>query len=206
MAITNSTIFTPNNLIPINGTNGNDNLYGTSYGDSIYALGGNDYVNAGAGNDYVEGGIGDDAVYGQDGNDTLLGGDGNDYLLGGIGNDALTGGAGNDILTGNWGYDTLTGGNGADTFIIHQAGWRGDTSYLGNGYALITDFKWWEGDKIQVLYDTSQYSIDQNFDYGVGTSAVDTAIYQGNDLIAILQDTTNFIPASDFTVVGPVIS
>ncbi|OUL29760.1 hypothetical protein BV378_05065 [Nostoc sp. RF31YmG] len=190
----------------IYGTNANDTLYGTSssYGDNIFALDGNDFVYAAAGNDYVEGGIGNDVLYGEDGDDNLLGGDGNDYLSGGKGNDVLTGGAGNDILTGNWGYDTLTGGNGADTFIIHQAGWSGSTSYLGDGYAVITDFQWWEGDKIQVSSDISNYSINQNVNY-IGTSAADTAIYQGNDLIAILQDTTNFIPSLDFTVVAPDI-
>jgi Ca2+-binding RTX toxin-like protein len=163
----------------------------------------------------------DDVLYGGKGNDLLFG-DGllggstesKDFLMGGVGQDWLYGGRGDDKLCGGWdddylnGYggdaserDTLTGGPGADTFGLGY-NWRSSSSvdlyYLGSGEALITDFNSLEGDKIRIGGKIDDYTVetDQNL---IGSSQPDTIIRLGNDLIAILQDTTNFMAATDFT-------
>ncbi len=142
----------------------------------------------------------------------LEGRGGNDYLIGGAFGNTLEGGAGNDVLRGNNGddilqgsdnsnlveKDTLLGGLGADTFVLGTS--KGGSFYLGDGFATILDFKWWEGDKIQVVGSISDYRLDatQNFS---GNLALDTAIYRGNDLIAVVQGTTDVIPSWDFKFV-----
>jgi len=146
---------------------------------------------------------------GKGGDDTLIGGNKNDNLLGNGGNDALVGGAGYDTLNGYGtagrfflggilssvrlpapNQDTLTGGTGADTFVlgdtdksfyIDSSGGRGDR-------AVITDFKQFEGDKIVLHGSAQDYRLEVSSSLGVGTAALDTAIYQGNDLIGIIQD------------------
>jgi Ca2+-binding RTX toxin-like protein len=162
----------------------------------------------------IIGGENDDFVLAVDASVTLKieGRGGKDALLGGIFNDTLKGGAGDDIIRGNNGddilqgsdnsnsveKDTLTGGLGADTFVLGTS--NGGSFYLGDGFATILDFKWWQGDTIQVVGSTSDYRLDttQNFS---GTSDLDTAIYRGNDLIAVVQDTVDVIPALDFSFV-----
>lgn len=130
-----------------------------------------------------------DHLTGDSGNDTLMGGKGNDVLVGMDGNDLLLGGRGNDILNGYGGggaeYDTLSGGLGKDTFVL---GGELGVSYLGNGYATITD---WNAlvDTIQVQGSASQYTLDASQNWG-GTEDVDTAIYYGDDLIGVVLDTT----------------
>jgi Ca2+-binding RTX toxin-like protein len=140
-------------------------------------------------------------IEGRGGNDAILGGMVNDTLKGGAGDDIIRGNNGDDILQGSDNSnsvekDTLTGGLGADTFVLGTA--NGGSFYLGDGFATILDFKWWEGDTIQVVGSTSDYRLDttQNFS---GTSELDTAIYRGNDLIAVVQDTVDVIPAFDFS-------
>jgi hypothetical protein len=122
----------------------------------------------------------------------------NRLIRGTFGNDTLRGGAGNDVIEGFNGIDILTGGGGADRFIL------GNTTtpyYLGSGYAVITDFSAAQGDRIEVtnnaLFRLSDYRLvydrfyltnafGQSFD--IGTTAIDTAIYWKNDLLAIVQD------------------
>jgi Ca2+-binding RTX toxin-like protein len=140
-------------------------------------------------------------IEGRGGNDAILGGMVNDTLKGGAGDDIIRGNNGDDILQGSDNSnsvekDTLTGGLGADTFVLGTS--NGGSFYLGDGFATILDFKWWEGDTIQVVGSTSDYRLDatQNFS---GTSDLDTAIYRGNDLIAVVQDTVDVIPAFDFS-------
>lgn len=147
-------------------------------------------------------------AYGKGGNDTLSGNVGDDYLYGGYGSDKLQGRYGNDYLDGG-GYsqeiDTLTGMLGADTFVIGDSTGVG---YLGgfdsatntdSSYALIEDFFWQDGDKIQAYGSASNYSFGyQNF---LGGSAEDTGIYYGNDLIGVVQDTTNVSFTLDFNFV-----
>ncbi|MBD2540188.1 calcium-binding protein [Coleofasciculus sp. FACHB-SPT36] len=194
----------------VDGWTGNDNLYGQDGNDTILGYYGDDYINGGygndslygeVGNDHMDGWYGDDYLSGGAGNDTMLGYYGNDSLYGGTGSDKLYGEAGKDYLNGYGGtvgeYDTLSGGSEGDTFVLGTAS---SVSYLGTGYATITDFKWNEGDKIQVKGSYTDYTLSKSYDFG-GTTALDTAIYKGNDLIAVVQDTTNVYASADFVSV-----
>ncbi|MBD2776909.1 calcium-binding protein [Iningainema tapete] len=150
------------------------------------------------GSDVIFGSSEDDTINGFAGNDSLSGGAGNDILRGGTGDDTLFGGAGDDILIGAGGgsieFDTLVGNAGSDIFVL------GDNSgifYTGSGYAAITD--WQPGiDRIQVSGSINFYTISsQNL---IGSSALDTGIYFGNDLIGVVQDSTDVIRTADFFV------
>ena len=70
--------------------------------------------------------------------------------------------------------------------------------YEGSGYATISDFKWNQGDKIQLKGKSSLYT-ESDINFGVGSSALDTVIYKNNDVIGVLQDVSgsNFILNSD---------
>ncbi|HCF28525.1 MAG TPA: calcium-binding protein [Cyanobacteria bacterium UBA11049] len=193
----------------INGTSGNDSYdhYGSDaliaygYGGDDYFWGNtaNDSLFGDDGNDILKGYDGDDYLSSGSGNDTLEGEYGNDYLYGGSGNDVLSGGAGNDRLDGyaisGVEYDTLTGGSGTDTFVL---GGSWGVSYLDYGFATITDFSG-AADYIEVTGSSSQYSFGY-FNWG-GTSALDTEIYYGSNLIAVAQDTTNVDIYRDFLFV-----
>ena len=137
-------------------------------------------------------------------NNILSGGAGNDILLGGSGNDLLVGGDGNDRLDG-YGttgaeFDSLSGETGVDTFVL---GGSWGVSYLGDGYATITD---WNptADFIEARGNSSQYSLVSG-NFGVGSSATDLGIYfTGNgssDLVAIVQDSTTVSFSQDFLFV-----
>lgn len=95
----------------------------------------------------------------------------------------------------------LTGGDDADTFSLgyNWTSGRVSVNYMGAGYATITDFDWWEGDKIRVGGSIGDYTLNKSLNFG-GDSALDTAIYKGGDLIAVVQDTTSVIAALDFIV------
>ncbi|NEP03235.1 MAG: calcium-binding protein [Symploca sp. SIO2E9] len=174
--------------------------YGTGFNDyynhlnsndlSAYGYGGNDEIWGDSGNDYINGGDGYDSLYGWTGDDTLMGMGGDDYLSGGDGNDRLDGYA----VSGTE-YDTLSGGAGYDTFVL---GGTWGVSYQGLGFATITDWDW-TSDYIETIGDASQYSLG----YGnwSGTNALDTEIYYGSDLIAVVQDTTSVDFARDFIFV-----
>ena len=136
-----------------NTTDFDDWVYMYGGDDTVYAGAGNDYVDGWTGNDYLDGWGGDDTLLGFSGNDTLLGYDGSDWLYGEADNDYLYGGDGDDTLEGGPGKDTLTGGFGADKFTF----WKGDTGYrpADSVYPapdadVITDFKYYEGDKIDL--------------------------------------------------------
>ncbi|MEA5596759.1 M10 family metallopeptidase C-terminal domain-containing protein [Rivularia sp. UHCC 0363] len=140
------------------------------------------------------GGAGNDVLIGNTVDNYLFGGSGNDYLVDNAGNDTLIGGSGNDTLIGGSGYDILTGEAGYDTFVL------GDSSnvfYQGDEYARITDFNW-QYDYIQVSGTSNQYSLKNGNWFG--SSAQDTAIFFGNDAIAVVQD-TNINFESDFLFV-----
>jgi len=176
---------------------------------SWYGMAGNDTLQAGSGNDWLFGGTGNDTLFGRAGNDVLWGEEGNDYLAGGIDNDVLYGGSGNDTLLGGDGNDTLdgfsagftgeldvlTGGAGSDTFVL---GGSWGVSYQGSNNAVITDFDA-RYDYIQVKGSTSNYRLTYG-NWG-GGSATDTALYLGNDCIALIQDTTNVQFSGDFITV-----
>jgi Ca2+-binding RTX toxin-like protein len=141
-------------------------------------------------------------VEGKGGNDAILGGIFNDTLEGGAGDDLIRANDGDDILQGSdisnsVEKDTLLGGGGADTFVLATSN---GSLYLGDGFATILDFKWWEGDTIKVAGSISDYRLDMTKNFS-GNPALDTAIYRGNDLIAVVQDTTDVIPAFDFRFV-----
>lgn len=148
-------------------------------------------------------------AYGANGNDlnnVMIGNSVNNFLWGNAGNDTITGGAGNDILQG-YGYsstaeyDTLTGDVGADKFNL---GSIFNSYYLGAGNALITDFKYLEGDTLVMQGNASLYTEADVIFAGVGTGAADTGIYKNGDLIAILQDVSgsNFILNLDTTFIS----
>ncbi|MBD1893097.1 hypothetical protein [Coleofasciculus sp. FACHB-129] len=137
------------------------------------------------------------SAYGANGNDLdniMIGNSSDNFLWGKKGSDSLLGGDGNDLLNGygfgsNDEYDILTGGSGEDTF---QIGSYADAYYYGgglygvDGYALITDFNWLEGDKIEAHGSISNYSLN-TFNW-FGSEALDTGIYYQGDLIAVAQD------------------
>ena len=208
----------------LSGGNGNDFLSGWSEDDSLIGGAGNDSLYGDSGIDTLDGGEGDDLLfghtdnpnvinvlgsdnnpdylYGGTGNDSLYGGNGDDYLNGQRGNDYLIGGDGNDVLIGGYGaeYDTLSGGAGSDTFVLGivvptPLTWYYSVSYLGDGHALITE---WEPqlDKIQIVDNICKYSLQ--FENWSGSCALDTGIYYGNDLIAVVQDSTNVSIQQDF--------
>ncbi len=138
---------------------------------------------------------GNDTLTGSNENDRLVGYRGDDHLLGRAGHDRLLGRGGDDHLNGygvsGTEYDTLSGGLGNDTFVL---GGSWGVSYLGNGYATITDWNSSDyiearGNSVRHTYGSSAYTLDYSQDWG-GASAVDTAIYYGLDLIAVVEDTT----------------
>jgi Ca2+-binding RTX toxin-like protein len=179
-----------------NGGSGND--YHNHLGsDSISAYGnqGNDTLLGHTNNDYLSGGSGNDYLYGWSGNDTLLGGSGNDSLSGGDGNDRLDG-----YATTGTEYDTLSGGAGYDRFVL---GGSWGVSYQGLGYATITDFNG-QNDYLEVLGSSSSRSyngVSYSLGYAnwEGSSATDTLLYYGNDVIAVMQDTTDVSWSRDFS-------
>ena len=139
-----------------------------------------------------------DTIIGNNANNILDGRGGDDYLVGGSGNDTLTGGSGSDRLVGyssGTEYDVLTGGSGSDTFVLGNSS---NAFYQGNSYATITDFNWLF-DYIEVKGTSSQYSLE--FGNWTGSYAQDTAIFYGNDAIAVVQDNTNVNINNDFVFV-----
>jgi Ca2+-binding RTX toxin-like protein len=180
-----------------NGTDGNDyyNYFGP---DALIAYGK-------GGNDYIWGNNSNDFLMGDAGNDTLKGWYGDDWLYGGTGNDQLYGENGKDFLNGYGQYssnekDTLTGGADADVFGLGYNGSYTEIAYLGEGFATITDFNSQEGDQIRLGGSINNYSLDQTQNFG-GSSSLDTAIYYSGNLIAVLQDTTNFALQSPYVLI-----
>jgi serralysin len=172
----------------LRGWDGNDYLYGGDGNDTLLGDDGADYLYGDAGADDLFGGAGADFLSGGSGDDFMVGGDGHDRLLGGSNNDILVGDSGNDTLQGSdawWAnageFDTLTGGTGADRFVLGTAF---DKFYQGVGQATITDFSWVEGDKIQVMGSTSNYTLAQSWSGGQWS----TTISQGGDTLAVVNN------------------
>lgn len=138
---------------------GNDVAFGMAGEDELHGGSGNDRLDGGADNDHlygddgadtIIGGSGEDRVDGGAGNDNLKGGDGNDHLIGGAGADTINGGNGADLILGSEGRDLMTGGAGADTFTF----WPGDTGATRSGADRITDFRYDQGDRIDLTIAT----------------------------------------------------
>jgi serralysin len=136
---------------------------------------------------------------GADGNDILQGYEGNDYLIAGNGNDTLVG-TYNTSAT-NSELDTLVGGSGVDYFYLGSNIHGTNIYYRGTGYATINDFTVVRtstgaydssnSDKITLGGSLSDYSVDKTINRS-GSLALDTSIFYRGDLIAVLQDTTDF--------------
>jgi serralysin len=127
--------------------------------------------------------------------ENAIGGAGNDILIGNTVDNYLFGGSGNDTIVGGSGYDSLTGETGNDTFVLGESS---NVFYQGDEYAVITDFDW-QYDYIQVSGTSNQYSLGTGNWFG--NSAEDTAIFFGNDAIAVVQDSTNVNFERDFIFV-----
>jgi Ca2+-binding RTX toxin-like protein len=180
---------------------------------------GNELANSITGNalaNTLDGEAGRDELFGLSGNDTLNGGADNDTLWGGTGDDSLLGGGGSDRLIGYGGgfdlsggfsleFDTLDGGTAAgvaDTFVLGTANTLYYTRSLlvfgGGGveeYATITNWQP-EIDKIELTGQASDYTLTgAAFS---GGAELDALIYKGDDLIAVVQDTTNLMISRDF--------
>ncbi|MGD1918343.1 MAG: calcium-binding protein [Pleurocapsa sp.] len=166
------------------GTDEADIFNGSNLDDVFFALEGNDTLNGEGGNDIFYGYQGNDSLVGGSGDDSLYGNEDNDTLKGGIGNDELSGGSGDDTLFGESSFatvaiDTLRGGEGADLFIL---GDYHDNLYgnAGEGdYALIKDLQ--ANDTIRLDYGTYDF-VASPIDGVTGT-----AIYEGTELIAVLE-------------------
>jgi len=173
----NDTIWGNTNNDYIDGGDGNDSLYGWSGNDTLWGGNGNDFL------DDWAGGTGNDYLYGESGNDTLLGGSGSDYLSGGGDHDRLTGSTSRSFNSNE--YDTLVGGSGWDVFVLGESA---GNYYQGTGHAIITDYNG-ANDYIQIK---NTGSLRLSWENWAGTSALlDTAIYQGGDLIGVVQDNTS---------------
>jgi Ca2+-binding RTX toxin-like protein len=174
--------------------------------DTIFGGAGQDVIRGRNGNDTIYGKAGNDIIYGEDipgfnfteVNDTIYGGNGDDTIYGDStsnaifmpGDDILYGGAGNDFLNGGLGNNILTGGAGADTFALSFQG-----IISPSDVDIITDFSQTQGDKIQLI-NLYPYTLDYSQNLS-GSSALDTGIYSGQYLVAIVQDTTQ-VSLSDF--------
>jgi Ca2+-binding RTX toxin-like protein len=199
-----SSISQPNNTIQ--GTEGNDLLKGTSESDVIFGGSGHDTLLGKQGNDELSGGNDNDLLRGGAGNDLLTGGSGHDILLGGKGSDRLLGGEFTSFggstfppepTPGSDQIDILTGGQDADTFVLSTFGAADESiePYIGEGFAIITDFNSTDGDQIELLGSASNnnYIFDQTF--------IGTKISLGQDLIAIAVN-AEVDPNTDVSFVG----
>jgi len=174
--------------------------------DVIFSTDSDHSLATGAGNDVIGGSEGGDTLSGEEGNDIIAGLGGSDELRGGKGNDTLTGGGVSFtedrlyVTVDTTGIDTLTGGGADDLFVIGGESLATSGEVIvhydeagNNDYGLITDFDNTQ-DEIKL-----GGSID---DYRLGSSPMDlpegTALYQENELIAIIQDSTDLSLSGDY--------
>ena len=127
-------------LLPINGTDGDDHLVGTDN---------DNHISGGNGNDLLEGYAGDD---------TLIGGTGNDYLNGGPGNDHYLFGAGSgaDTIVDNLGWNLIE-------LFDYDPG-QVTAATLGNDLIIEVE----NGDKIQIVGWNTATSSDFSFVFKQG--------------------------------------
>ncbi|MDA0966313.1 MAG: hypothetical protein O2970_05065 [Proteobacteria bacterium] len=146
----------PDNLVPYDGTSGNDVLIG---GDT---------------NDLMNGMMGNDVLFGGNGDDTINGGFGSDILLGTGGEDTLNGGFSNDVLVGGYHADSLTGGMGSDTFKFNSI----LDSHKTLGVDTIEDFQ--DGVDFINLSNLQSSGIDDFSDLTITNGAINTTIEANN--------------------------
>ena len=202
----------------LHGGDGADTLYGGAGVDTLYGDAGDDTLDGGdasdvlygdAGVDTLNGGAGGDVIYGGADNDILNGGAGNDLLEGSAGTDTLYGGAGSDYLRGDSlaliGTEIFTGPADADIFVLNTADSGTDT---------ITDFTPSAGDKIRIeeftgvipasieafltaanlRVEKGHIKVDAWANINIPTDdneITNTAIYQGDKLVMVLEDFTD---------------
>lgn len=144
-------------------------------------------------------------LFGNGGNDVLTGGSGSDFLAGGDGVDSLNGFGDADIKV-NIERDTLSGGSDRDFFVLGFNFGFGAIGYSDFGsldFATITDFSAGQGDKFRVGGNSlSEYSLVKQSFGGIGSAAIDTQIFRGNELIAVVQDNTDVFIPRDFQIFG----
>lgn len=170
----------------LRGEDGDDSLMGGAGFDDLHGNWGADTVVGGDTEDWVVGGQGSDRVYGDEGHDVVLGNLGDDTVEGGVGNDVVRGGQGHDLVVGGEGWDYLAGDRGDDT-ITGGAGMDTFHTFSGAGLDRVTDFNYWEGDRVNVLAGTA---------YSTYQSGADTVVDMGNsDRLVLVNVPLSSLPA-----------
>ncbi len=115
----------------------------------------------------------------------VMGTNQNDVIIGNSTDNILFGAAGNDYVGDFQGFDTLVGGTGSDIFAVADSLTVG---YLGNSFATIADWNPFE----DFLAINSTFSGSYSLGTGQisGGLAPDTLLFFGNDLVAVIQDST----------------
>lgn len=127
----------------------------------------------------MNGGKGNDSLGGEEGIDVLVGGDGDDYLHGGYAENYFE-------------NDTLTGGTGADTFAFYSP---------FDGIDTITDFKFEQGDKIEVSASGFGVAPGQYDQFTFQETSTEGALFFQGTQFASLQLGSSFVPSLDITIV-----
>jgi Ca2+-binding RTX toxin-like protein len=154
---------TPNGVITVNGTSGDDTITTSMAGTINITVNGVTtkfvgtgqtglVINAGDGNDTVNASAQTRAV-------TVYGGAGNDTITGGTSNDSLYGESGDDVLRGGTGKDVLSGGDGIDTVSYSEK----------NGAITIT----FDGIANDGMYQ-EQDNVNNDIEILIGTAYADT--------------------------------
>jgi hypothetical protein len=184
------------------------NIVTTSAG--VFGLGrqllgspGDDTIVADPGNNIIFGNFGDDKIFGDAGTDNIFGGFGDDLLNGEAGNDFLDGELGDDTLDGAGAtlgvgeIDRLAGGAGSDLFIL---GNEVDAFYQGFNdldFAYIVDFNP-NVDTLQLNGAAIDYTTQQTSVLFNNLNITGQGIFQGGDLVAILQQSAAVLGAQIF--------
>ncbi len=155
----------------------NLSLEGTSYSgignSNENVLSGNhtaNFLSGEGGNDLIYGGLGDDSLYGGNGDDVLYGY--SSFIDDGVNDN------GNDYLNGGGGKDTLNGGGGKDIFDYDSV----SDSPAGAERDVIEDFKWTEGDQIDISDIDADLYVFGNQDFSSSQLSYDnvTEIFSAN--------------------------
>lgn len=227
----NDTLYGGNDNDILNGSDGADYMNGGDHNDIYYvdnvgdvteesyndALGGVDTVYAtvthtigygienltltGSASINGSGNSNGNSIIGNSGNNSLYGDAGNDSIKGGSGNDFLVGGDGNDNLTGGLGQDYQDGGLGADIFDFNSV----SESPSGGLIDTIANFKWGEGDKIDLstidanlLLAGDQAFASTQMNYNGSTGIFTADVIGGADLqIKMVGVQSGFAPSLD---------